>query len=258
MVSAMAQIMAVKYVFMLPKLRRAESRTQSSTKNWARELAMVNYPTRQGLYYHPGGLVAGFTKRRAAFGTAISNAVNKLSSPNPPACYYNQAKWSNYMGRNSTLQAEKYRYRTEWALLQQAKPGLITDNKTAVLAEPDSETTRAKDYYITLKRGRKWRIKTAQATPRAQETPAPRKGLLYDPAGLVCDGKSNGQADTKFSEKFKTVSIKDCCTIPKQWQNFMKQTTMAEAKAIDAKPARAGIFYDSQKCSDDLRAIDVN
>jgi hypothetical protein len=34
---------------------------------------------------------------------------------------------------------------------------------------------------------------------------------------------------------------------------FMKQTTMAEAKAIDAKPARTGIFYDSQKWSDYLK-----
>jgi hypothetical protein len=34
---------------------------------------------------------------------------------------------------------------------------------------------------------------------------------------------------------------------------FMKQTTLAEAKAIDAKPAKTGIFYDSQKWSDYLK-----
>jgi len=33
----------------------------------------------------------------------------------------------------------------------------------------------------------------------------------------------------------------------------MKQTTLAEAKAIDAKPAKTGIFYDSQKWSDYLK-----
>jgi hypothetical protein len=60
------------------------------------------------------------------------------------------------------------------------------------------------------------------------------------------------QADTKFSESLKPEH-KGLLYDPEAMAKFMKQTTMAEAKAIDAKPARAGIFYDSQKCSDYLK-----
>jgi len=64
--------------FMLPKLRPGGIPDAIVHEELARELAMVNYPTRQGLYYHPEAW-SRFTKPVAAFGTAISNAVNKLA-----------------------------------------------------------------------------------------------------------------------------------------------------------------------------------
>jgi hypothetical protein len=246
MVSAMAQMAVVR--FMLPKLRPGGIPDAIVHEELARELAMVNYPTRQGLYYHPEAW-SRFTKPVAAFGTAISNAVNKLA-PRPAGLYYNQAKWSNYMGRNSTLQAENidtepsglYYNKKAWADYRQ---------QTAVLAEPDSETTKQGLLY-NPEAWAKMANQTAQATPRAQETPAPRKGLLYDPAAWSAMVNQMAQADTKFSESLKPEH-KGLLYDPEAMAKFMKQTTMAEAKAIDAKPARAGIFYDSQKCSDYLK-----
>ena len=247
MVSAMAQMAVVR--FMLPKLRPGGIPDAIVHEELARELAMVNYPTRQGLYYHPEAW-SRFTKPVAAFGTAISNAVNKLA-PRPAGLYYNQAKWSNYMGRNSTLQAENidtepsglYYNKKAWADYRQ---------QTAVLAESDSETVKEGLLYNPEAQA-KMMAKAAQTNVKTQGTPEPaHKGLLYDPAAWSAMVNQMAQADTKFSESLKP-SHKGLLYDPEAMAKFMKQTTMAEAKAIDAKPARAGIFYDSQKCSDYLK-----
>ena len=247
MVSAMAQMAVVR--FMLPKLRPGGIPDAIVHEELARELAMVNYPTRQGLYYHPEAW-SRFTKPVAAFGTAISNAVNKLA-PRPAGLYYNQAKWSNYMGRNSTLQAENidtepsglYYNKKAWADYRQ---------QTAVLVASDSETVKEGLLYNPEAQA-KMMAKAAQTNVKTQGTPEPaHKGLLYDPAAWSAMVNQMAQADTKFSESLKP-SHKGLLYDPEAMAKFMKQTTMAEAKAIDAKPARAGIFYDSQKCSDYLK-----
>jgi hypothetical protein len=60
------------------------------------------------------------------------------------------------------------------------------------------------------------------------------------------------QADAKFSESLKPAR-KGLLYDPETMAKFVKQTTLAEAKAIDTKPARTGIFYDSQKWNDYLK-----
>lgn len=247
LLSAITQMAVVR--FMLPKLRPGGIPDAIVHEELARELAMVNYPTRQGLYYHPEAW-SRFTKPVAAFGTAISNAVNKLA-PRPAGLYFNQAKWSNYMGRNVNLQADDistepsglYYNKKAWADYRQ---------QTAVLAEPDSETAKQGLLY-NPEAWAKMANQTAQATAKAQETSAPaRKGLLYDPAAWSAMVNQMAQADVKFSDSLKPAR-KGLLYDPEAMAKFMKQTTLAEAKAIDAKPAKTGIFYDSQKWSDYLK-----
>ena len=247
LVSAIAQMAVVR--FMLPKLRPGGIPDAIVHEELARELAMVNYPTRQGLYYHPEAW-SRFTKPVAAFGTAISNAVNKIA-PRPAGLYYNQAKWSNYMGANATLQAENidaepsglYYNKKAWADYRQ---------QTAVLVESDAETAKEGLLYNTEAQA-KMMAKAAQANAKAQATPEPtHKGLLYDPAAWSAMVNQMAQADAKFSESLKPAH-KGLLNDPEAMAKFMKRTTMAEAKAIDAKPARTGIFSDPQKCSDYLK-----
>jgi len=198
---------------MLPKLRPGGIPDAIVHEELARELAMVNYPTRQGLYYHPEAW-SRFTKPVAAFGTAISKAVNKLA-PQPAGLYYNQAKWSEYMGRNGGMQPEFAEAATEPSgLYYNKKAWADYRQQTAVLVESDSATAKEGLLYNPEAQA-KIMAKAAQSNAKAQATTEPaHKGLLYDPEAMA---------------------------------KFMKQTTLAEAKAIDAKPARAGIFYDSER-----------
>ena len=81
---------------MLPKLKPGGIPDAIVHEELARELAMVNYPTRQGLYYHPEAW-SRFTKPVAAFGTIIGKAVNKIA-PRPAGLYYNPQTMVNLYG----------------------------------------------------------------------------------------------------------------------------------------------------------------
>jgi MFS family permease len=251
LLSAITQMAVVR--FMLPKLRPGGIPDAIVHEELARELAMVNYPTRQGLYYHPEAW-SRFTKPVAAFGTVIGKAVNKLA-PRSSGLYYNPEKWSNYMGRNSELQPV-----TQYGSNETEQSGLYHNKKawseymqqTAVLMEPDTEPGREGLLYNPEARA-SIANQIAQANARAQETSVPaRKGLLYNPEAWASMVNQMAQADTKFSESLKPAR-KGLLYDPEAMAKFVKQTTLAEAKAIDAKPARTGIFYDSQKWSDYLK-----
>jgi len=243
LVSAVLQMVVVRV--MLPKLRPGGIPDAIVHEELARELAMVNYPTRQGLYYHPEAW-SRFTKPVAAFGTAISKAVNKLA-PQPAGLYYNQAKWSEYMGRNGGMQPEFAEAATEPSgLYYNKKAWADYRQQTAVLVESDSATAKEGLLYNPEAQA-KIMAKAAQSNAKAQATTEPaHKGLLYDPEAWSKMVNQMAQADAKFSDSLKPAR-KGLLYDPEAMAKFMKQTTLAEAKAIDAKPARAGIFYDSER-----------
>ncbi|MGP8079595.1 MAG: MFS transporter [Dehalococcoidales bacterium] len=249
LLSAITQMAVVR--FMLPKLRPGGIPDAIVHEELARELAMVNYPTRQGLYYHPEAW-SRFTKPVAAFGTAIGKAVNKLA-PQTSGLYYNHEKWANYMGRNSTLEAEYSNSETEPSgLYYNKKAWADYRQQTAVLVESDSESAKEGLLY-NPETWAKMVNQTAQASIKAPEsTRSTRKGLLYDPEAWASIVNQMAQADAKFSESLKPAR-KGLLYDPEAMAKFVKQTTLAEAKAIDTKPARTGIFYDSQKWNDYLK-----
>jgi hypothetical protein len=251
LISAVARMVVVR--FMLPKLRPGGIPDAIVHEELARELAMVNYPTRQGLYYHPEAW-SRFTKPVSAFGTMIGKAVNKIS-PQPSGLYYNQEKWSNYKGKNSKLQPvtvqndenEKrglYHNKKAWAEYMQ---------QTAVMVEPEEESGKEGLLYNP----EAWPNiinKTAQAEAKTPVSFKPaRKGLLYDPEAWATMVNQMAQADTKFTESLKPVR-KGILNDPEAMAKFMTQTTAAEAKAIGTvKAVRSGIFYDSEKWGDYLK-----
>jgi MFS family permease len=240
---------------MLPKLKPGGIPDAIVHEELARELAMVNYPTRQGLYYHPE-VWSRFTKPVAAFGTMLGKAVNKIS-PRPAGLYYNPQQWSNYMGQNSDLQPGMVQASTS----EPEKSGLYHDKKawaeymqqTAVQMEPGTEHAREGLLYNP----EAWADavnQTLKAEGKSVDTFKPvRKGLLYDPEAWAAQVNQMAQANTKFSESLKPVR-KGLLHDPEALAMFVKQTAAAEARAIDgARTARTGIFYDSQKWSDYLK-----
>ena len=133
---------------MLPKLKPGGIPDAIVHEELARELAYVNYPTRQGLYYHPE-VWSRFTKPVAAFGTIIGKAVNKIT-PKPAGLYYNPQQWSSYMGQNSDLQPAVIQANNN----EINKSGLYHNKKawadymqqTAVLIEPDAQPIQRRTY----------------------------------------------------------------------------------------------------------------
>ena len=253
LVSAVARMVVVR--LMLPKLRPGGIPDAIVHEELARELAMVNYPTRQGLYYHPEAW-SKFTKPVTAFGTIIGKAVNKLT-PKPAGLYYNPQKWSTYMKQNSDLQLGMVQSTDP----ENEKSGLYHNKKawaeymqqTAVLVEPEEDSSREGLLYNPDA----WPAimnKTAQADNKTQEnTQSSRKGLLYDPEAWATLVNQMAQADAKFSESLKPAR-KGLLYDPEAMAKFVNQTTIAEAKAIDrVKTARSGIFYDSEKWADYLK-----
>ena len=250
LLSAVLRLVVVR--LMLPKLKPGGIPDAIVHEELARELAMVNYPTRQGLYYHPE-VWSRFSKPVAAFGTMLGKAVGKMS-PRPAGLYYNPQQWSNYMGQNSDLQSGMVQtsgYETE-------KSGLYHDKKawaeymqqTAVQMEPGTEHAREGLLYNP----EAWADvvnQTLKAEGKSADTAKPvRKGLLYDPEAAAVLVNQMAQADAKFSESLKPVR-KGLLHDPEALARFVKQTTVAEARAIDSlRAARNGIFYDSQKWSD--------
>ena len=207
---------------MLPKLKPGGIPDAIVHEELARELAMVNYPSRQGLYYHPEAW-SRFTKPVAAFGTIIGKAVNKIA-PRPAGLYYNPQRWSTYMGQNPDLQPGMVQYSSETE-----KSGLYHDKKA--WAEYMQRT----------------------AVPVASDEEPKREGLLYNREAWATLMKQTAQADTKILDSLKPAR-KGLLYDSEAWARFINQMTMAEAKAIDSiKIARNGLFYDSQKWSDYLK-----
>jgi len=240
---------------MLPKLKPGGIPDAIVHEELARELAMVNYPTRQGLYYHPE-VWSRFSKPVAAFGTMLGKAVNKLS-PRPAGLYYNPQKWSNYMGQNSDLQPGMVQANNS----EMGKSGLYHDKKawaeymqqTAVQMEPDTEHAREGLLYNP----EAWADvvnQTLKAEGKSVDTSNPvRKGLLYNPEAWAALVNQMVQANAKFSESLKPIR-KGLLHDPEALAIFVKQTAAAEARAIDSsRKARTGIFYDSDKWSDYLK-----
>jgi len=253
LVSAVLRMAVVR--LMLPKLKPGGIPDAIVHEELARELAMVNYPTRQGLYYHPEAW-SRFTKPVSTFGTMLGKAVNKIS-PKPAGLFYNPSAWSNYMGPNSDLQAGMVQADSSEA----AKKGLYHDKKawadymqqTAVQMEPGTESAKEGLLYNpeawadVVNQAQKAEGKTADT---AKST---RKGLLYDPEAWAELVNQTAQANAKFSESLKPVR-KGLLHDPEALAKFVKQTEIAEAKSIDgARRVRSGIFYDSDKWSDYLK-----
>jgi hypothetical protein len=239
---------------MLPKLKPGGIPDAIVHEQLARELAMVNYPSRQGLYYHPE-VWSRFTKPVAAFGTILGKAVNKLT-PRPAGLYYNPQQWSTYMGQNPDLQPGMVQISIEAeksGLYHNKKAWVEYMQRTAVPIELEQEPSREGLLYNREARATQMN-KTAQAEAKPLDNAKPaRKGLLYDPEAWANMVNQMAQADDKFSESLKPVR-KGLLHDPEALAKFVKQTEMAEAKAIDsAKPVRTGIFYDSQKWSDYLK-----
>ncbi len=272
---------------MLPKLKPGGIPDAIVHEELARELAMVNYPARQGLYYHPE-VWSRFTKPVAAFGTIIGRAVNKIA-PRPAGLYYNPQQWSSYMGQNPDLQPAAISVGSP----ETEKSGLYHNRKawsdymqqTAVPVEPEEEPVKEgllynPEVWASLvnqtpqadakildnsKPVRKGLLndpealaavanQTVQAEAKRQNSmKSVRKGLLYDPEAWATMVNQIAQADAKFSESLKPIR-KGLLNDLEAWARFINQTAIAEAKAIDnTKIARNGLFYDSQKWSDYLK-----
>ena len=282
LVSAVARMAVVR--LMLPKLKPGGIPDAIVHEELARELAMVNYPTRQGLYYHPEAW-SKFTKPVSAFGTMLGKAVNKIT-PKPAGLYYNPQQWSNFMGNNSDLQPGIVQY----GETEPAQRGLYHNKKawseymqqTAIQMEPDEQQVKEGLLYNpeawptmvaevkpveNAKPVRKGLLnnpeamaaaaaanQTAQAEAKRQDNlKAERKGLLYDHEAWADMVNQMAQADVKFSESLKPVR-KGMLNDPEAMAKFVHQTEAAEAKAIGAaKAIRTGIFYDAEKWSDYLQ-----
>jgi len=282
LVSAVARMAVVR--LMLPRLKPGGIPDAIVHEELARELAMVNYPTRQGLYYHPEAW-SKFTKPVSAFGTMLGKAVNKIT-PKPAGLYYNPQQWSNFMGKNSDLQPVLVQY----GEIEPEQHGLYHNKKawaeymqqTAVQVEPDEQQLKEGLLYnpeawpamVTeikpvenTKPVRKGLLndpkamaavaaanKMAQAEAKRQDDlKQVRKGLLYDHEAWANMVNQMAQADVKFSESLKPVR-KGLLNDPEAMAKFVLQTEAAEAKAIGAvKATRTGIFYDAEKWSDYLK-----
>jgi MFS family permease len=238
---------------MLPKLKPGGIPDAIVHEELARELAMVNYPTRQGLYYHPEAW-SRFSKPVSAFGTMIGKAVNKIA-PKPAGLYYNPQKWSNYMGQNADLQPVMVQ------ATQENKKGLYHNTQawneymqqTAVLIEHEEEPVKEGLLYNR----EAWETmmnQTAQANARIVEPVKPsRKALLHDTAALAALASQAAQAEARKLETARPVR-KGLLNDSEAMAKFMKQTTAAEAKAIDgAKAERSGLFYDADKWGNYLK-----
>ena len=191
---------------MLPKLKPGGIPDAIVHEELARELAMVNYPSRQGLYYHPEAW-SRFTKPVAAFGTILGKAVNKLA-PRPAGLYYNPQQWSTYMGQNPDLQPGMVQINNETeksGLYHNKKAWAEYMQRTAVPIESDEEPSREGLLYNR----EAWATqmnKTAQAEAKTLDNAKPaRKGLLYDPEAWANMVNQMAQADDKFSESLKPV-----------------------------------------------------
>jgi len=285
LLSAILRMAVVR--IMLPKLKPGGIPDAIVHEELARELAMVNYPTRQGLYYHPE-VWSRFTKPVVAFGTIIGNAVTKIV-PRSAGLYYNPQKWSTYMGQNPNLQPGMIQDSNS----EPEKSGIYYNKKawaeymqqTAVPIESDEESTREGLLYNreawatmvnqttgadakTLENSKPIRkgllndpetlaavaSQTARAEAKRQESLKPaHKGLLYDPEAWTIMVNQLTQANAKFSESLKPAR-KGLLNDPEAMARFISQTAMAEAKAIGTvKTTRTGIFYDLEKWSDYLK-----
>jgi MFS family permease len=282
LVSSVARLAVVR--MMLPKLKPGGIPDAIVHEELARELAMVNYPTRQGLYYHPEAW-SRFAKPVAAFGTILGKAVNKIN-PKPAGLYYNPQQWSNFMGQNSDLQPGMVQYGNT----ESVKRGLYHNKKawseyrqqTAIQVEADGEQVKEGLLYNPeawpamvpemkveedAKPVRKGLLndpeaiaavtaaaQTAQDEAKRQDNLKPvRKGLLYDHEAWARMVNQMAQVNVKFSDSLKPVR-KGLLNDPEAMARFMHQTETAEARAISAvKVNRTGIFYDSEKWSDYLK-----
>jgi MFS family permease len=253
LLSAILRLAVVR--LMLPKLKPGGIPDAIVHEELARELAMVNYPTRQGLYYHPE-VWSRFSKPVSAFGTMLGKAVNKLS-PRPAGLYYNPQQWSNYMGQNSDLQPGMVQSSSS----ETEKSGLYHDKKawaeymqqTAVQMEPNTEHAREGLLYNPEARAAAMNQILQAEGKAASAVKQVHKGLLYDPEAWALLVNQMAQANAKFSESLKPVR-KGLLYDPEALAKFVKQTAVAEAREIDsAKTTRTGIFYDSQKWSDYLK-----
>ena len=253
LVSAILRMAVVR--LMLPKLKPGGIPDAIVHEELARELAYVNYPTRQGLYYHPE-VWSRFTKPVAALGNIIGQAVNKIT-PKPAGLYYNPQRWSSYMGQNSNLRTSAIQANDE----ETSKSGLYHNKKawasymqqTSVLMESESQTVREG----LIRNPEAWASFTNQMiqtdTGISENSKSGRKGLLYDPEAWERMMNQAVKADTRMTEDLKPVR-KGLLYDPEAWARFMNQTAIDEAKAIDrVKTTRSGIFYDSQKWGDYLK-----
>jgi hypothetical protein len=208
---------------MLPKLKPGGIPDAIIHEELARELAMVNYPTRQGLYYRPE-VWSRFAKPAAVFGTIIGKAVNKIA-PRPAGLYYNPQKWSGYMGQNTDLQ-----------------PAFV---------QSGSAETEKSGLYHNKKAWAEYMQQTS--VPIDSDVKPEREGLLHNPETWASLTNQTAQADARILESLKPVR-KGLLYDPESWARFVNQTAMAEAKAIDTvKIARNGLFYDSQRWTDYLK-----
>ncbi len=208
---------------MLPKLKPGGIPDAIVHEELARELAMVNYPTRQGLYYRLEAW-SRFAKQAAVFGTIIGKAVNKIT-PRPAGLYYNPQKWSSYMGQNSDLQ-----------------PAIVQSGSTE---------TEKSGLYHNKKAWAEYMQQTS--VPIDSDVKPDREGLLHNPETWASLTKQTAQADARILESLKPVR-KGLLYDPEAWARFVNQTAMAEAKASDTvKIARNGLFYDSQRWTDYLK-----
>jgi MFS family permease len=237
---------------MLPKLKPGGIPDAIVHEELARELAMVNYPTRQGLYYHPEAW-SRFSKPVNAFGTMIGKAVNKIA-PKPAGLYYNPTKWSNYMGQNADLQPVTLESTDDGqkGLYHNKKAWEDYMQQTAVLIDQEEEPVKEGLLYNR----EAWDHMMSQTVleTKAAETPKSiRKALLHDPDAMAAAMSQATLTEAKKPDAFRPVR-KGLINDKEAWAKFVKQTTAAEAKAIDtAKDAHSGLYYDTDKRNSFLR-----
>ena len=236
--------------FMIPKLKPGGIPDAIVHEELARELAYVNYPIRQGLYYHPEAW-ARFTKPVAAFGNMIGQAVNKIT-PKPAGLYYNPQQWSSYTGQPSAVQVNNDET-SKSGLYHNKKAWFDYMQQTSVLMESDSQPVREG----LIRNPEAWASIANQMTQVDTNIPesskSSRKGLLYDPEAWARMMNQAVKVDARMLEDLKPVR-KGLLHDPEAWARFMNQTAIDEAKAFSsAKTQRSGIFYDSQKWGDYLK-----
>jgi MFS family permease len=241
-VSAVLRMAVVR--IMLPKLKPGGIPDAIVHEELARELAMVNYPNRQGLYYHPEAW-SRFSKPVSAFGTMIGKAVNKIA-PKPAGLYYNPQKWSNYMGQNADLQPATVQAENKKGLYHNKKAWEDYMQQTAVLIDEEEEPIKEGLLYNREAWETMMSHTTLEMKPEENNKPV-RKALLHDPEALATVMNLAAQAEAKKLEAVRPAR-KGLLNDKEAWAKFVNQTTAAEAKAIDsAKAERTGLFYDADK-----------